>query len=1116
MSDIKPNEEQTLAIKHSGGVLLEAGAGSGKTTVIIEHILYLLEKFIEKSAFENELSFQKKLLPYLGKIVVMTFTNKASGELKARLYNAVEKKVLSSQTSGISKEKLGWNIIKEHLSYLFVGTIHGLCLKLISGGHLPEISSECKIINKIKHRKIIEDIFERWALYSLNNLNQVIREIILMNKEQIISGFINIFEKPDLRILWKNLKDEEIDSPDEKLFIKDFQEVFELNSLFHQNHELVTFDGKKIPAWVEKVNSIKAYLNQNEFQEIEDLFKFLDFLKPIRLAASGQGSEVGKDFFKEVSKVRECLKKYQDDFQGYLKGRESVYKDYFHSLKSIFDYIEESYQHLNDKTFSDLEYYTYLGLLQKKNREKISKIFNYYIVDEFQDTSRIQFDIIKFLIGDNFNQLFCVGDIKQAIYGFRGGELAVIKDCANLIPKNLTLSNNYRSAKNIIEFNNDFFERVLNTTFDYESRPESFIYHPGHFPPVGGNQEMGYIHVLRGTISGREGERATGESEIDFWEGKALLKIIKDIRLNYPDEKICVLYKTLSQSEYLTKELMDSKIGFTSQIKVPIIEDPLVGIFKILLDLSMSIEFDGQKNRPLNYAQILLKSYLLHLNCSHSKEIIRPLEQFLLDLKVVDLFLAVQKFIFTLELSTSNFKNNFEIIKEICQVSSNDVEKAHKYLDKFSDTKNSVDFHYGEHYENVLIMTVHKSKGLEFDHILCGGIHTNGRVNNDHAFMGLLPGSFKYTLDASQKKSFKGPMYILEEGIEAKKNFDESQRLFYVALTRAKKGIYLVDLSDERRELSFNKNSWINAFRLIAPTFTNNPLITSDIEFNFLEEKTSSSFGANNLPLFHRDTMGTIPKSINKLSKDTLINNLGVTAELSVTRLITLGECPRKFYLLNICKINDESLERLNIKKNVSREIKNNEDELFDEEDLPVSSNASRGNVLHQKLSKFINEDFNFNGLRNDEGEIEIFKFVDDYFSQEKEGYFFESERPIKFSFYGQMISGIPDLILRPKEKNNQWIIVDFKSGIGTEDNVSYWLQLQLYAYALYQLGKVPLNKKIKILLMFLDKKNVQEKIVEFNDLNRSLFTFWSKLESLNQVNKSHCEFCTFGNLCHS
>src|SRR5690606_21213487 len=118
-------------------------------------------------------------------------------------------------------------------------------------------------------------------------------------------------------------------------------------------------------------------------------------------------------------------------------------------------------------TFGDIAYYVSLGLDNKDIKTRVNNDYNYFIVDEFQDTSFLQFNIIGKLINNDFNKLFCVGDAKQAIYGFRGGELAVFEDCSVKIPRNLKLSHNYRSLAEIIKTNNSIFDHILPIGFNF-------------------------------------------------------------------------------------------------------------------------------------------------------------------------------------------------------------------------------------------------------------------------------------------------------------------------------------------------------------------------------------------------------------------------------------------------------------------------------------------------------------------------------------------------------------------------------------------------------------------------------------------------------------------------
>ena len=86
----------------------------------------------------------------------------------------------------------------------------------------------------------------------------------------------------------------------------------------------------------------------------------------------------------------------------------------------------------------------------------------------YQKESEIQFEMLERIIGNDFKKLFTVGDMKQAIYGFRGGELGVFKECMEKSPKTLLLNNNYRSLHSVIDFNNYVFDYLFKLGQNYE------------------------------------------------------------------------------------------------------------------------------------------------------------------------------------------------------------------------------------------------------------------------------------------------------------------------------------------------------------------------------------------------------------------------------------------------------------------------------------------------------------------------------------------------------------------------------------------------------------------------------------------------------------------------
>ena len=126
MSTVRtPNPEQKDAIEHFGGVLLSAGAGSGKTFVLVEHIIFQLKDFQKKISSKEMMD--SEIRKFLSSVVMMTFTKKAAGEMATRLYLRIQTE------QEVDPENIEyWEAVAKNLNHLYVGTIHGFCYKLIS------------------------------------------------------------------------------------------------------------------------------------------------------------------------------------------------------------------------------------------------------------------------------------------------------------------------------------------------------------------------------------------------------------------------------------------------------------------------------------------------------------------------------------------------------------------------------------------------------------------------------------------------------------------------------------------------------------------------------------------------------------------------------------------------------------------------------------------------------------------------------------------------------------------------------------------------------------------------------------------------------------------------
>lgn len=1134
------NSEQKLAIEHNGGVLLEAGAGSGKTFVLVEHVVYLVEKFFEKNALLADDQFKIDLSSYLKKIVVMTFTKKAAGELAIRL-----KKKFIEMTLACPDEKKRdrWNIAQESLSEMTVTTIHGFCFKLLSRGFFVDVDSELDIISESKARDRVDKLYSQWLDKLLDEdivkSQQIVLSSFLSNERQLIDSLVDIFSDPGLRLSWKTLQVEELLAAD---IGKTFREIIKLIGIgdLLKPFDLSPYEefgDKKWYVFLEEFSAIKL----DTLKDKDSYQRYLDFFerhKGVRKPLSKLGlTDIDKQF-EDIKELRAFIKDNAEDFFAYFDNVDGVFSTWLNLFKKAFDYIEQNYFRIKGATFGDLEYLVALGLKSVETRSRIREQFNYFIVDEFQDTSFVQFEIIENLIENDFQKLFCVGDVKQAIYGFRGGELGVFQECQDKINQVLTLKNNYRSTPNIINFNNLIFDNLFKKGVGFrgkEGNPIPVIYQnvPEH---------VSYDHLgklLKVSVDLQEVVDEDGKkikrslSEVNYFECLSIIEIVKKIKCDDPKERIAILYSKLAPTKFLVPLLINNGISFTSQVKVPFGEDPIIGIFQVLLDGKLSANKDKS-----SYPDLMISAYLKLLGVSAKSSYHLEIEEFYYNVFSLGVVQAFRKLLFSLNISNSNYSNNLSYIEDVCSVAKDDLSEIWILLKSYSSNNYKFEFQFGDDPTSLTIMTAHASKGLEFSTVILGGIHTNGRGMPNTSYFGKLPGSFRWKIQSSQKKPFKSPNYFLEQLYQEHKEFAESKRLFYVAATRAEKSLVWVDFNFQKEDFSYPGNSWFVGVRSWEDDFQKDcqeifaHISDQSIKLKMsgdLDDKMMASLN-NHPPLFHRDSLGINQRDF--LVDGTLDPSLGILSELSVTRLASICECPQKFYLMNLCKIDDQDLDYLNSisnHKGVNLDLSDDnfkfifEDGIVEneiEEQVVFKSSADRGTRLHYLVSKSISKNLITprEVIESDDHKLRdaldwIIKELDVYSSN----YDFVSEKSIKFPLFGYMISGIPDLYLIPRDKSDRPCQVwDFKTGVRNEHKeISYWFQLKVYAYAAYLLGYLENDKPIRLVLSYLDQKSLVEQETNLSLLESDLVREWRKLGHFDQVNDSHCQYCQYNKICH-
>ena len=1061
------NEEQETAVKTCGNILLKAGAGSGKTFVLVHHMLFLLENFLnENKTLENAI-FIKSLKHYLSGMALITFTKKAAGELELRLRQEIVEK---AQCQGQK-----WIIVQQHLDSLTVGTIHSFFLKLLRQGYFPECGENFPIITgNYKIKKKIRKILNNWLDKEFpKHIQETKKPIplwaVVSDIKKLEAALKKIFESPHLRGLWEEeFSEEEKDESiwNRILYLLEFDKFLADQFSFPKPKKSVKWFNfyclfedlkKKTPLTLDSASQYINFFNGDQSKNLR----------------APKGNNKIESYFKKAKELREFLKNNEDHLVNY---NEKETRDWREIFRKIFHYVSHRYNFIQEFSYADIEYYTLKGLLNPRNRERVKENIRYIVIDEFQDVSKVQYDILKHIIGDDFERIYCVGDEKQAVYGFRGGDCEVFFDVDRHVKNRLSLKMNYRSTEKIIRFNNMFFNKI----FKRETVSQEF-------PSSAESSEVGVIrYQLEIESTGDKKPLKSNQKTLDAIEAVKIYEIITASLEKYPNQKTCVLYKNLKASLHLIDALLDGGKSFQAQIKIPEGEDPMLAIFKAIIEGALEKDKDHVKR----YCIFIVTNILKHLNFFGSVE--ESIERFYKNMSIIGLRAAFRTFILELGIHNCNYENNLKMIEEIISSNFEDVDSIYQEILELTG-KYSIDFYVekeGKESSQVILMTVHASKGLEFDHVILGGIHTNGISNHEIEMLGKTSKSFRWKKQSSEKTLLKTPSLILEEIVKKKEELAESQRILYVACTRAKKRLSWVDIHSQGKNLSYSSNSWITKLRGL------------DEEIDcIVEQRPLSDFKLQknkNAPFFHNDGLGLALVE----GKKELVGHF---SSLSVSRMSYLEQCPRKFYLKNLCGLDDDN----------DFVIKYNEEKTLEREGsgfVSTQNARERGIEIHKIISEAIKSDF------VKKADFQTYKSIDwtiTHIKKIRESSTLSSEESVQLDFFGNIVTGIVDLICFPQLIKEKIRIVDFKTGKRTENSENvYWFQLISYAYAVYQ--KYPDYQPIFLLeICYVDEKQFIVKEMQFKDIKKYLFHRWFLLTSLNQINENHCRSCCFGKICH-
>lgn len=439
--------------------------------------------------------------------------------------------------------------------------------------------------------------------------------------------------------------------------------------------------------------------------------------------------------------------------------------------------------------------------------ERLGEKYRHYFIDEFQDTSVAQWRNLIPLIANalegedlqgNTGTLFLVGDAKQAIYRWRGGRaeqfigLMGEQERPFAVPSDVySLPNNYRSHAQIIEFNNEFFT-FASQFLNFEGY--RLMFEEGNKQGLN-KKDKGYVnlHFLE----------ADDECDIKEFYGEQVGKtIVEIVRKGYEHRQICILVRSNRDGVFLA--------DYLTQQKVPTISSEsllLRSSEKVAFLINLLIYAGDYVNKNVAY-QILdflspddkLKHQFIDSHLNRLSEFLLGQYQFdlarLLRMSVYDAMeWAIKQFDLVGSEGDAYLIFFLDIVYEV------EIKEGFgitKFLDYWHKKSDKLSIAAPEDVNAVTIMTVHKSKGLEFPFVIFPFANENLYKRGMGKKM-WLPFQLKGFEDFSEvlvneKKE------ILEYGREAANIYESEEHLMeldafnvlYVALTRAEKALYII------------------------------------------------------------------------------------------------------------------------------------------------------------------------------------------------------------------------------------------------------------------------------------------------------------------------------------
>lgn len=884
----KWTKEQLQAIEKSGcNIIVSAGAGSGKTAVLTERVIEKIKKGI-----------------HINELLILTFTKAAASEMKDRIRDKLSKDISYREELNL-------------LNSSYITTFDSFALSVVKKYHyllnIPKnVSISDDAIVRIKHNQIIDEIFER--LYSENNqdFKKLVDKYCVKNDKLLrdliskialkIDGFIDKYEYID-NIVNEFYKDENIDK-----IIDEFYQILE------EKKKFVKFE----------LDNMRYYFDSNYMSRVEESIinimnadvRDLYLFTKVTLPNAPRGSD------DEAKKSKNALKLALDEllkFSSY--GNIDKIKDNIISNKKIVlvildiikIYINMMREYKSQEqiyTFNDISMLAIKIVSEYRDaRDELKHSFKEIMIDEYQDTNDVQDTFISYIEDNN---VYMVGDVKQSIYRFRGSNPDIFKDKYQRYSVNnggikIDLINNFRSRNEVLDNINKIFALIMDYDIGGANYKESheMVYGNKNYDEEKVKNFKYDIDILE-----YKNDKESGYSDIEL----EIFTIANDIKnkinshmkifdkktsklrdISYNDFVIiCDRSKYFNEFkrifEYLELPLSILKDdNLSSSIDIVIIRNIIDFIIRInnndfgieykydLLSIARSFLYELDDKYLFNIiSNNRLKDNVIYEELSKISSINSKTSAMIFEeiLNLTDFYNKLYK-IGDYENINVRLKSIYEIANNLSNIGY-DLIGFRDYLDNIIENGIDIKYNgYSSNSESIKILTIHKSKGLEYP--ICYFADLDHKFNLKDAnemfvvskkYGLIVSNKLEDTTDSILREVFKND-YIKEE-------ISEKIRLFYVALTRAREKLIVVIPYKDTIKYEKNENGVIEEIRRCKFNKLSDLIYAiKDYLPNYFINVDTNKIGLTKNYLYKKK----IKENLIPTSKNIIVNEINITNE---------------------------------------------------------------------------------------------------------------------------------------------------------------------------------------------------------------------------------------------